>query len=106
MATNTNPQPADDASRVSTVMSTRIAQKPEVRSRARRHSDDAIVTATLDVLRQHPTMGWVEALRSIRWSAQIGCDYKRFKPLFVVAQERLAAEQKPARKPRQRRKSA
>lgn len=104
MATDTNTN-TNDAERVSTVHATRVADKPAERVRARRHTDEAIIEATCLVLAAHPTMGWVEALRSIRWSAGVGCDYKRYKPLFAVANERMAAAEALAarkRKPRAR----
>ena len=85
-----NTNTTHDAERVSTVERTRYAARPTdaagviVRTRAARFSDAAIVRDAATILRQSiadhgAPMGWVETLRTLRWSGLARCDQSRFR---------------------------
>jgi hypothetical protein len=102
--TNTNPNP--ETERVALVSSPMLVkstgtQQPEARKRATRSTDSAIAEWCNDFVAASAVVAddksvkflpWVDALRTMRWSAGFGCDYKRFRPLYSAACERFAAE--------------
>jgi len=108
---NTTPE----AERVALVASPMLVkstntQQPATRKRAVRSSDEAIAEACVALVASTATVNdegavrfipWVDALRTLRWTTGLGCDYRRFRPLYAAACEAYVVPQ-----PKRSRKTA
>ena len=82
--TNTNTNTVDAYERAGTINNTRYATRTSARVAPKRFADEAIVRDAATLLRTSiadhgAPMGWVETLRTLRWSGLARCDQRRFR---------------------------
>jgi len=72
-----------------------------MRKRSTRASVESLTEAALAMARKHADkqISWVDALRTARWEYGVGCDYKKWRPIWEAAVKTAADEREAAAKP-------